>query len=189
MTRRLPASHLVLLFCSLALTLVAPLTARAQELTYLREMPPASRVLADYNDADPMKARAQQIAAFTTLYDVVKRLAGPRGSTERFPNDRERPILDAYRKEAGQLREEALATFGGQTGMDSPRGRWGRSEMAMEQSEQFKQQLLARYFSPEVRRLHRGAEADYQALVDQGHRMIEQGGRELSGSGGGTWDA
>jgi hypothetical protein len=155
---------------------------------YLGEMPSAAQVITDYGGGDPMEARARQVAALSRLYAMLGELAGPRYFSGPFPNDQEKPIADAYAVAAGRLRNEGIATFGGVTGMDSPRGRWMRSIDRLEQSAAFNRELLQRYFSAGFQTQYRAARAQRAAQSAAGRAMIQDGLDDLSGEVDGTWE-
>jgi hypothetical protein len=164
-------------------------TVAAQTQSYLREMPPPSRVMADHSAGDAMAARARQVAALFTMLDIMRDLAGDRGTAGPYPNGEEKPIFDAYVADANRLRNEGLATFGkGSGGLDSPRARWSSSIEALQQSRPFKFQLLKRYFSPTVQGQHATAIATKAVRSAQGRAMIDGGLRDLSGRSSPTWD-
>ncbi len=160
----------------------------AQQQPYLGEMPAAARVIADYEDGDAMEARARQIAALSRLHAMLGEMAGPRYFSGPFPNDQEKPVADAYAVAAGRLRSEGLATIGGVTGLDSPRGRWMRSIDRLEQSAAFNRELLQRYFSAGFQAQYREARAQRAAQSAAGRAMIQDGLDDLSGERDGTWD-
>jgi hypothetical protein len=93
----------------------------AAQTTYVQEMPSADQVTAAIAGDDVMDWRARQIAALSRRYDLLREMAGNRYSTGPFPNAAEKAIVDDYRATMTRLTNEGLATFGGVTGVDSPR--------------------------------------------------------------------
>lgn len=183
------AAHSIAVFIVAAFIVSGVETVAAQAQSYLREMPPPSRVIADYSSGDAMEARARQVGALFTVLDIMRDLAGARGMAGPYPNSEEKPIFDAYVTEANRLRNEGIATFGpGDRSVDSPGSRWLLSIMALEQSRPFKFELLKRYFSPAVQGQHAAAVATKAAQSAQGRAMIDDGLDDLSGRTIGTWE-
>lgn len=174
--------------CLLAV-FAAVLPLRAQSLDYVREFPPAARVVDDFGGGSALEARARQIAALTRLYEALKAMAGPRYSTGPFPNAQEKPIVDAYIREIGRLQTEGRAAFAGQAaGMNTPGSQWLASIERMNQSADFTREVLGRYLSPATQAQYRAAVGDREALAAEGRASINQGLRELSGVRDGTWE-
>jgi hypothetical protein len=170
------------------LTGVFAVRASAQATDYLQEMPSAERVIAPIDGDDVMDRRARQIAALNRLYEFMREMAGNRASTGPFPNAVEKPIADDYRAVIGKLTAEGIATFGGVTGMESPRARWMASIQRYQTSRRLYDDLMQRYFSPATRAQHRAALGERAAQSAAGAAMIEQGRRELAGIRDSRWE-
>lgn len=161
----------------------------AQDTSYLREMPTTERVLADYRTADPMETRARQVAALGRLYTILRDLAGRRASTGPFPDAAEKPIVTAWTTAANRIRNEGLATFPpGPASMDSPRSQWNLGILRREQDADFQDELMRRYFSPELQARHRAAVGDFRARAAVGRADIARGLRDLDPPPDTVWE-
>lgn len=160
----------------------------AQATVYLQEMPSADRVIAAIEGDDAMDRRARQIAALSRLYDFLREMAGNRSTSGAFPNAAEKPVVDDYLAAINRLRNEGLATFGGVTGLDSPRGRWMASIERYQRSPALYDELMQRHFAPATRAQHRAAMGERADQSAAGAAMIEQGRRELAGIRDSRWE-
>jgi hypothetical protein len=151
-------------------------------------MPSAERVIADIRGDNPMDTRARQIAALSRLYEIMREMARNRFATGEFPNPEEKPIVDGYLGSISRLRNEGLASFGGVTGLDSPRGRWMLSIERYQNSRALSDDLMARYFSRETQALHRAAVGAQAAQAAAGRASIDQGFRDLAGVRDSRWE-
>ncbi len=172
--------------CSLSFSTA---NASAQNPDYLREMPAAAQVAADFSGGEPMQARARQAAALLRLYEILREMAGQRFSTGAFPNADERPLTASYIAEGNRLRNEGLATFApGAPSPDSPRAQWALSIERLQRSAALNGELARRYFSPQFQQQHRAALSAQGALAAAGRADIDAGLRDLSGERPSEWE-
>ncbi len=143
---------------------------------YLAEFPTAERVIADAKGTDALDTLQHQAGALNRLRRMIQELAGNR----RFHNDYapgERKLLDDYAAASGRLQKQAFATFDPkQDTMDSPRAKWVGGLNAYQNSDELRDDLLKRYFSPGFHKLYldtMGADAaNLQALRENERQRI-----------------
>lgn len=130
------------LFCCL------PAAGEAQfDPSYLNEMPPIERVLADVQGKNRLDTMARQSAAMPQLARVIEDMAGQRRWHQLTPD--ETRLRDTYSGEGFRIKEQALVGLRSTaTGINSPRLDWLDAQGDYERDPRVRAELLNRYFSP-----------------------------------------
>jgi tetratricopeptide (TPR) repeat protein len=137
----------------LGLMAASALWPQAANPPYMREFPSVERVKAELKGADAMETAAKHMGAFWQLQEMINNLAGPRRYRNQLTPDEKR-MLGLY---AG-----GYAAAGQPYANHPDRPKWYQMHTHYEVDAAFLEELLNRFFSPELR-------AQYLALKGEQH--------------------
>ena len=134
---------------------------------YVSEMPTVDRVSSDMQGADIFETTARRDGAFHQLEEMMEVMSNgriPFGGRVGEATAEELRLYQSYRLAAVKAQGDAEAKFDDKAnaglGENSPRAKWFHSETVYETGDEFRDQLLTRYFSAAWQARYR---ADLQA--------------------------
>jgi hypothetical protein len=168
--------HRSSLFAAALTLLGATFAARALDPPHLEQLPPVEKVLADNQGADPLDAKARQVAALNQWGRAVGFLAGEREFCCQTPD--EQRLAGEYRIAASAIEQEMLSTLSTAEPANpfkrSERMQWLGRKGVYEKDAEFRSTNFGRYLSPDLLAVIAAQYKDWDA------RFYGEGGREPS---------
>lgn len=150
--------------------LIAAHPVQAQD--YLSQFPSSNRVLEDWKDADSSQTALQQYAALSQLRSILIIMARGRSQQTKFTP----AVAELARSYSLASMQVVVPRFDEaetrRLGMQSPSAKWMAERTQYETSKTFREQVLAKYFTPQFRAKFEPLAAAQDAHNAEANRMF-----------------